>query len=54
MQGHIVYYRDKEQPQEKINFVEQIKAPFLLKAVLVMEIMLEPQSSLEEEDKPSM
>ena len=36
------------------NFTEQIKAPISLEAVLVIEIMKEPQSNLEEKVNPSI
>ena len=34
------------------NFIEQIKAPIFLEAVLAIEIMKEPQSNLEEKVNP--
>ena len=36
------------------NFIERIKAPIFLEAVLAMEIMQEPQSNLEEKVNPSI
>ena len=36
------------------NFIEQIKAPILLEAILAIEIMLGPQSNLEEKVNPSI
>ena len=41
MQRHMVIYRDKEQPETsgKRNFIEIIKAPFFLVAVLEIQTM---------------
>ena len=36
------------------HFIEQIHAPIFLKAVLAIEIMLEPQSNLDERDNDSI
>ena len=36
------------------NFIERIKAPIFLQTVLALEIMLEPQSNLEEKVDPSI
>ena len=36
------------------KFIEQIKAPIFLEAVLTVEIMYEPQSNLEEKVNPSI
>ena len=36
------------------NFIERIKAPIFLEAVLAIETMLEPQSNLEEKVNPSI
>ena len=39
---------------EKKNFIERIKVPIFLKAVLAIVIMQEPQSNLEEKNNPSI
>ena len=54
MQGHIVYLLRYKVTSGERNFIERIKAPFFLDAVLATEIIYETQSNLEEKDNPSI
>ena len=47
MHGRMVDLWRYRAPSGEINFVERIKAPIFLEAVLAIEIMQEPQSNLE-------
>ena len=48
MQGHMVYLSRYRAASGERNFIEQIKVPISLEAVLATEIIQEPQSNLEQ------
>ena len=54
MQGHIVYLLRYKVTSGERNFIERIKAPFFLDAVLATDIIYDTQSNLEEKDNPSI
>ena len=51
--GRFTKIKSKQILIEQINFIEQIKAPIFLEAVLAID-MSEPQSNLGEIDNPSI
>ena len=54
MQGRILDLQRYRATSGERNFVERIKAPIFLKAILEIETLQEPQSNLEEKSSPSI
>ena len=54
MQGSMVEISRYRATSEGRNFIDQIKAPVFLKAVLGIKIIYEPQFNLEDKDNPSI
>ena len=54
MQGHKVDLLRYRATSGEKNFIEKIKAPIYLEAVLARKTMQEPKSNFEQKDKPSI